>query len=158
MAIPLGSTVKIRWWISSTLSVVIAGPPAASFVLLPWILFSTSPTWAHSFDMSSYVVALVFFAVPVGYVFGVVPAVLAGATYSTTLISFPALRAHSPLRSCVGAISGAFWAPLWFPAVVATSSGAYVLAAALVIALLALRRLPSMVFRPTVSSRTYQLD
>jgi hypothetical protein len=131
----------MRRWAGSTLAVAIAGPPAASFVLLPWVLLSASPTLAHSFDVTSYVLAFLFFAVPAGYVFGVVPAVLAGATYSATLTAIAPLRARSLLRSCVGALSGGFWAGLWFPVVIGgTSSPAYVFAAALVMGLLAVRR------------------
>lgn len=136
MAIALASTMKMRCWIGSTLFLAVAGPPAASFVLLPWLLLSGSP--AH-FDFSSYLVTFIFLAVPVGYVFGIVPAILAGATYSATLIALPPLRTSSVVRSCVGAASGAFWAALWFPPLTATTSGAYVVAAALIMALLALR-------------------
>ena len=137
MAEGLTSTVRFRWWISSTLSVAIAGPLVASFVLLPWILLAGSP---HSFDIPSYVIAFLFLAVPVGYVFGVVPALLAGATYSATLIALPPLRARPLGRLALGAACGAFWAGLWFPPLTANSSGVYVLVAALTMALLALRK------------------
>ena len=153
MAVEPSRSAKFRWWVGSTLSVAIAGPPAASFVLLPWVLLSASPSSAHSFEIPDYVIALLFLAIPASYVFGVVPALLTGATYSAALTAIPQLRAHSLLRSCLAAACGGFWAGIWFPAVIGAPSSAYVAAAALVMALLALRRPLSSASGPAISTR-----
>jgi hypothetical protein len=133
-------TVKIRFWIGSALWFAIAAPPAASFLLLLWVLLAAWTTPPTPSDLAYYLIAFLFFAAPVGYVFGVIPAFLAGVTYSAALTAIPPSRAHWLLRVCVGAVAGGFWSGLWFCGVVGASSPAYALTAALVMALLALRR------------------
>jgi hypothetical protein len=128
------------WQIRTILWTGIVGPPVASFVLLPWVLLSTSTISVDSFDLPSYLVVFLFFAVPVGYVFGVIPALLAGAMYSGALTAIPCLRPHTLFRSCIGVVSGGMCGGLWFHAVIGTEWPAYGLAAALVMGVLALRR------------------
>ena len=142
------------WQIRTTLRTGIVGPPIASFVLLPWVLFSTSATSFHLFDLASYPGIFLFFAIPVGYVFGVIPALLAGAMYSAALTEMPSLRSHTLLRVCVGVVSGGLCGGLWFHAVIGTEWPAYGLAAALVMGVLALRWPES----PTSSDLRYRAE
>src|SRR5262249_33644816 len=113
IAVVRSRTVNIRWWFRSTLSVAIGGPPVASLLLFAWFFPSASQTPVDRFHIPPYVVAFLLFAVPVGYVYGVVPALLAGATYSAMLSAIPPLRVRPRLRLCVGAVCGGFWAELW---------------------------------------------
>jgi hypothetical protein len=91
-------------------------------------------------DVACFVVAFIFFAVPVGYVFGLVPALLAGALYCGALTAVASMRPGVPLRACLGAISGGLVGGVWFHAVIGLDSHGYAWVAALVAALLSLRR------------------
>lgn len=138
---PAGAKHALRsWQVGATLRTAILGPPVAAFVLLPWVLFNTSAADGRSFDLPSYLVVLFFFAVPVGYVFGLVPALLSGALYSGALTVAPFLRFHVLARVCAGVASGGLCGGLWFRALAGTEWIAYGLAAALVMGVLALRR------------------
>jgi hypothetical protein len=88
--------------------------------------------------MPSFVVAFICFALPLGYVFGVVPALLAGVVYCGTLTAMATLRPGMLLRACLGAISGGLVGGVWFHAVVGPDSHGYGSVAALVVALLSL--------------------
>lgn len=142
------------WQIRTTLRTGIVGPPIASFVLLPWMLLSTSATSFHLFDLPSYIGIFLFFAVPVGYVFGAIPALVAGAMYSGALTAIPALRSRTLLRVCIGVVSGGLCGGLWFHAVIGGEWPPYGSAAALVMGALALRWPES----PTSSDLRYRAE
>jgi hypothetical protein len=83
-------------------------------------------------------VALVFFAIPVGYVFGLVPALVAGVVYCVALTAVAILRTRMLLRVCIGAISGGLAGGVWFHAVIGPDSHGYGPVAAVAAALLSL--------------------
>jgi hypothetical protein len=89
-------------------------------------------------DVPSFVVAFILFALPVGYAFGVIPALLAGAMYCGALTAMARLRPGMLLRACLGAISGGLVGGVWFHAVAGPDSRGYGSVAALVVALLSL--------------------
>jgi hypothetical protein len=116
------------------------GPPVASLILLaidylPFCAGRTEPA-----DLPSSLAAFVLFAVPVGYVFGLVPALLAGALYCGALTAMATLRTRTPLRVCIAALSGGLAGGVWFHAVIGPDSRRFGLIAAAVAALLSLRR------------------
>jgi hypothetical protein len=97
------------------------------------------------FDMPSFTATFLLFAVPVGYAFGALPALLVGSLYCGALSVIATPRAGMLLRACLGAVSGEVVGGLWFRAVIGRDSGAYAAVAALVAALLALRRPPERI-------------
>jgi hypothetical protein len=90
-------------------------------------------------DVPCFVLAFICFGVPVGYAFGVVPALLAGVMYCGGLTAMATLRPGILLRTCLGAISGGLVGGAWFHAVIGPESHGYGSVAALVVALLSLR-------------------
>jgi hypothetical protein len=85
------------------------------------------------------VALFIFFAVPIGYVFGAFPALLAGAIYCGALTAIASLRPGMLARACLGAISGGLVGGVWFHAMIGPDSRGYGSVAALVLALLSLR-------------------
>jgi hypothetical protein len=98
------------------------GSPAASFVLLPLVLPPASATSTVSFALPLYLFAFLVFAVPVSYIFGIVPALLAGRLYSGVLAAMPSPSFRRPIRSCDRAL-----VPSW--EVCAAASGSMQLSA-----------------------------
>jgi hypothetical protein len=94
-------------------------------------------------DVPGFVAAFIFLALPVGYAFGIVPALLAGAMYCGALTAMATLRPGMLLRASLGAISGGLVGEVWFHAVVGPDSRGYGSVAALVVALLSLRYPPA---------------
>jgi len=88
-------------------------------------------------DAGGYRVAFCFFAVPAGYVFGLIPALFTSVAYCAAL-SLRSLAPSPTLRASLGAISGGVVGEVWFAAVVGPDAAGYGLVAALVAALLAL--------------------
>jgi hypothetical protein len=131
----LPGQVRMTLWIG------LVGPPVASLILMtancsPLLAARTGPI-----DVSGWVVLFVFFAVPVGYVFGVVPALLAGAMYSSALTAIATrCRTGTLARACLAAICGGLVCGIWFLVVAGPDWGDYAATAALVAALLSLRR------------------
>jgi hypothetical protein len=80
------------------------------------------------------------FAVPVGYVFGGVPALLAGAIYSAALAAMPTVGPRHLLRAGLGGVCGGLTCAIWFHAIVGAGSFRYATVGALTIALFALCR------------------
>jgi hypothetical protein len=87
----------------------------------------------------SFLALFLIFAVPVGYVFGTIPALVAGAIYSGALTAMPTVSPRPLLRAGLGAACGALPGEVWFHAFVGPGSSSYALAAALVMGLFALR-------------------
>ena len=120
------------------------GPPLASLILLTTTYLPLCQGRTGSVDVPSFVVAFVVFAVPVGYVFGVVPALLAGAMYHGALTVAATKRPGMLGRACLGAISGQAVGGLWFHAVIGPDAHSYGSVAALVMVLLSLCPPPSI--------------
>jgi hypothetical protein len=104
-------------------------------------------------DVSDLMVLFIFFAVPVGYVFGVVPALLAGAMYSAALTAVATRRAGMLPRVCLAAICGGLVDGIWFHVVAGPDWRDYTAVAALVQALLSLRWPRAITLRTDAISR-----
>jgi hypothetical protein len=131
----------VRQHLDAALWSGIVVPPAASLLLLTHILLSSS--WidgASASDIPSLLVLFFMFAVPVGYVFGAIPALLAGAIYSGALTAMPTGQPRPLLRAGVGAVCGGLTGWLWFHAVAGPSWSTFAVTEALVLALFAICR------------------
>ena len=114
-------------------------PPAASLLLLATVFVPTSTAWPDPASAVPYFLELFFlFAVPVGYVYGAIPALLAGALYSSALSAQPRLCRHTLARAGLGAVCGGLTGGVWFHAVVGPGARVYSVAEALVTAMFAL--------------------
>jgi hypothetical protein len=125
----------LPWQLRMTLCVGVVGPPVASLILyLPLLVARAAPI-----DVIGFIALFVVFAVPVGYVFGVVPALLAGAMYSGVLSTVATRRPGMLLRACLAAICGGLVGGVWFYFVAGPQWRGYAAVAGLVEALLSLR-------------------
>jgi hypothetical protein len=131
------------WQVLTTLLIGSVGPPVASLILMSTIYLPHFAGRTESFQVSSFAAAYMLFAVPLGYVFGVAPALLAGALYCGALTAMSALRPGMLLRACLGATCGGLVGGAWFHTVIGADSHGYGSVAALVAALLSLRRPPA---------------
>jgi hypothetical protein len=120
-------------------------PPAASLILLATtVFFSNWPGWGDPASaVPSFLVLFFIFAVPVGYVFGGIPALLAGAIYSAALTAMPVLNARRLLRVGLGAVCGGLTGGIWFHAIAGPGSSSYAIVEALMMALFAGLRGPA---------------
>ena len=137
---------NLPWQVQSTLLFAVVGPPIGSLIVL-LTLIAQLTSWRLEIDPSGpalFVVAYFLFALPVGYLFGFVPALLAGATYSTALSNRLAQRARALLRGFVGALFGGLFGGLWFHFIVAPKSAAYAGVSAVVATLLAVCSAPAV--------------
>jgi hypothetical protein len=127
-----------------TATAVLSGlivPPTASALLLATALLPASKTWADPASaVASFLTLFYIFAVPVGYVFGTVPALLAGLIYSRALTAVPTVCPRPLLRAVLGAACGGLAGEVWFYAVIGNGSGIYAAAAAVTMTLFALWR------------------
>ena len=128
----------LSWRVRTILLIGTVGPPVASLILMTNTYLPLCVTHGRSFDVPCFVAAFVLFAVPVGYVFGLVPALLAGVMYCAAVHSMAPLRAGVLPRACLAAVSGELVAEVCFRAVVGPDSHRYASVAALVMALLSL--------------------
>ena len=132
--------MTLRCWQARTLLLIgSVGPPVASLILLATDYLPSCAGRTEPVDVPCFVAAFVLFAVPVGYVFGLVPALLAGAMYCGALTAMTTLRTRMLLRACIGAISGELAGGVWFHAVIGPDSHGYGAVAAVVAALISLR-------------------
>jgi hypothetical protein len=130
------------WQVRTTLLIATLGPPVASLIVMTATYLPYCAALKEPIDVSSFVVAFILFALPVGYAFGVVPALLAGAMYCGALTAMATLRPSMLLRACLGAASGGLVGGIWFHAVVGPASRGYGSVAALVVVLLLSRSNP----------------
>jgi hypothetical protein len=138
-------TMKLpSWQVRTTLLIATLGPPVASLIVMTATYLPYCAALNEPVDVPGFVVAFIFFALPVGYAFGVVPALLAGALYCGALTAMATLRPGMLLRACLGAISGGLVGGVWFHAVVGPNSHGYGSVAALVVVLLSLRQPPAL--------------
>jgi hypothetical protein len=129
----------LAWQIRMTLRVGAVGPAVATLILmtatyLPLLAARTGPI-----DAPGLIVVFIFFAVPIGYVFGVVPALLAGAMYSGVLTAMETRRTGMLPRASLAALCGGSVCGIWFHAVAGPGWRGYAAVGALVAALLSLR-------------------
>lgn len=127
------------WQVRTTLFIATLGPPVASLIVMTATYLPYCAARNEPIDVPCFVVAFILFGVPVGYAFGVVPALLAGIMYCGALTAMATLRPGMLLRTCLGAISGGLVGGVWFHAVIGPESHGYGSVAALVVALLSLR-------------------
>jgi hypothetical protein len=128
------------WQVRTTLLIGTVGPPVASLILMPMIYLPYCTGPMQSFDVSWFATAYMLIAVPVGYVFGIAPALLTGALYCGALTAMAALRSGMLLRVCLGSASGGLVSGIWFYCVIGPDWYGYGSVAALVAALLSLRQ------------------
>jgi hypothetical protein len=134
-ALLLGSFRLSSWQVRTTARIALLGPPAASLVILVVDYFEYFR--AVPFNILDFLVAFLLFALPVGYVFGVIPTLLAGALYCAALTADSRLLRRSLFsRACAAGICGGFASWLWFVDWLGIDSRVFELAGALVMAAL----------------------
>ena len=131
--------MQLPWQVRATLLIGIVGPPLASLILLTIKFFPQLEGRTEHVDVSGFISLFILFAVPVGYCFGVFPALLAGGIYCGALTAMATPRPGILPRACLGAISGGLVGGVWFHAVIGADSRGYGSIAAFVLALVSLR-------------------
>lgn len=131
---------RVPWQVHASVQITLLGPPAASLILLGIYYFRyCQPV---PFDPADFLDAFLLFAIPVGYVFGAVPALLIASLYCTLLTADSRLLQRGLLtRAGVGAICGGLMSSVWFRELIRTDWGMYGLTGALVMAALTLTSL-----------------
>jgi hypothetical protein len=142
LAAPHRGPTLVAWQLSDIATIALLGPPAASLVLFVLDYFEY---WrAVAFSLPDFLVAFFLFAFPVGYAFGVVPALTAGSLYCAVLRANSRLFQQGRLiRACVAAICGGSASWVWFVEWLGVDSPVYELASALVMTALTLASPPS---------------
>jgi hypothetical protein len=93
---------------------------------------------AVPFNLPDFLVAFLFFAIPVGYFYGVIPALVAGSLYCAALTANSSLLQRPFSTACVAALCGGFVSWVWFVEWLSIDSSVYALTGALVMAALTL--------------------
>jgi hypothetical protein len=129
-----GALLKKRtpWQVRATALTTLLGPPAASLFLLAVYYFEywrTAP-----FNFADFLIVFFLIAIPDGYAFGAVPALLAASLYCALLTAYSRLL-RPLIRTCVAAICGGLASWVWFCEWLG-ASGTYGLVGALVMAAL----------------------
>jgi hypothetical protein len=133
-------TMKLPpWQARMTLWIAVVGPPVASLILVTVNYFPILAARTKPADVSALLVLWIFFAVPAGYGFGGVPALLAGALYSAVLTAMATRRLGMLPRACLAAICGGAVCGVWFHVVAGPNWRSYGGTAAFVATLLSLR-------------------
>jgi hypothetical protein len=130
------------WQIRTTLLIGVVGPPVASLVVMTGNYLPWWERGAEPIDVPCFLAAFLLFGLPVGYAFGVVPALLAGALYCAALTALPSVPRGMLARICLGAIAGELIGEVWFHGVMGLESHGYGSVAALVTAVLSAGRPP----------------
>jgi len=99
------------WQIRATALITLLGPPGASLILLAVYYFEYWRT--ISFNFGDFLVVFFLFAIPVGYAFGVVPALLAALLYCALLTAHSRLL-RPVIRVCAAALCGGLASWVWF--------------------------------------------
>jgi hypothetical protein len=121
------------WQVRGTLLIGGLGPPVASFIVLLVTCFGRH---SQPVDVPGFAVVYLVFAVPVGYAFGIVPALFAGVMYCSALTAVATLQRSTLLGVCVGAASGGLIGEAWFHLMIGSDARIYGWTAALVAGLL----------------------
>lgn len=140
MAAKVVTPKVLPWQVAMALWMGVVGPPVASLILMTTIYSTLSAGRTEAIGVCDLVLLYALFAIPVGYVFGSVPAFLTGAMYCVVLTAVGTSRPGILLRVCVAAICAALTAGIWFDTVLGTHSVTYGAVATLVAALLSVRR------------------
>ena len=128
---------RLPWQVHASARIALLGPPAASLILLGVYYFRYCQ--AVPFDPADFLDAFLLFAVPVGYAFGAVPALLTASLYCSLLTADSRLRQRGlGTRVGAGALCGGLMSSVWFRELTHTDWGVYGLTGALVMAALAL--------------------
>jgi hypothetical protein len=98
------------WQVRAIALNTLLGPPAASLILLAAYYFDYWQTVAFNFTDFLFVFFLI--AIPEGYVFGAVPALLAALLYCALLTAHSRLL-RPLIRACVAAICGGLASWVW---------------------------------------------
>jgi hypothetical protein len=120
------------WQLRATALITLLAPPAASLILLAVYYFEYRRT--VPFNVTDSLIVLFLIAIPQGYAFGAVPALLAALFYCALLTAHGRLL-RSLIRACVAAICGGLSSWAWFCESLG-ASGIYGLVGALVMAAL----------------------
>jgi len=120
------------WQVRATALITLLGPPAASLILLAVYYFEYWRT--VPFNFADCLVVFFLIAIPVGYAFGAVPALLAALLYCALLTAHSRLL-RPVIRACVAAICGGLASWVGFCESLG-ASGIYGLVGALVMAAL----------------------
>jgi hypothetical protein len=101
------------WQVRATALITLLGPPTASLILLALDYFEY---WrAVPFNFADFLVAFFLFAIPVGYAFGTVPALLAASRPCALLtVNSRLLQRRLLIRACMGAVCGGLASWVWF--------------------------------------------
>src|SRR6266403_1631819 len=116
----------VSWQVRTILLIGTVGPPAASLILMTTTYL---PLWAvkgESVDMRLFAAAFVLFAIPVGYVFGLAPALLTGVLYCAASTGMAKPRPGLLLCAWLGALSGELVGEVWFLAVIGPDLHGYI--------------------------------
>jgi hypothetical protein len=125
------------WQVRKTALTALLGPPVASLILLAIDYFRYFR--AVPFSVPDFLAAFFFFAIPVGYAFGVVPALLAGSLYCALLTANSRFLQRRLLAlACVGAVCGGLASWVWFGELLSIDWRLYGLVGALLMAALSL--------------------
>ena len=127
-----GLLAKLRWQVRAAILTTLLGPPTASLILLAVFYFEY---WqASPFKLADFLAMFLLFAIPVGYVFGTVPALVAALLYCVLLtVKSSPLQRRWLTRACVAAACGGLASGVWFW-LLRTPWGIYALVGALVMA------------------------
>jgi hypothetical protein len=132
----MSALLRPRWQVRATALIALLGPPTASLILLAVDYFKY---WrAVLFNIADFLAALFLLAIPIGYAFGAVPALLTVLLYCVLLpASSRLLQRRLLTRACAGAISGGLASWAWFREWL-NAWGIYGLVGAVVMAILSL--------------------
>jgi hypothetical protein len=122
------------WQVRATVLITLLGPPAANLILLAAYYFEYWRT--IPFNFADCLVVFFLFAIPVRYVFGAVPALLA-ALLQCALLTARSRLLRPLIPACVAAICGGLANCVWFCEWL-SASGIYGLVGSLVMAALSL--------------------
>ncbi len=123
---------SLRCQLRTSAHITLLGPAVASLILLVVDYFEywrTAPL-----NLADALTAFYVFALPVGYVFGCVPALLAALLHGALLAANTKLAQLPWVRACTGALCGGLVCWIWFGIWSGTARPVYALVGALVMA------------------------
>lgn len=93
------------WQVRTALIITVLAPPIAAIVVS---IATYWPSWVRdgSVDVIGFLFTLILFSIPVTYIFGAIPALLAGAIYCLVLTYVPQIRDRIFIRSVMAAFVG----------------------------------------------------
>ena len=100
------------WQVRATAFIALLGPPAASLIL--FVIYYLEYWRAVPFNFADLLIVFLLLAVPVGYVAGTVPALLAASLYCALISANSRRKRRLFMRASVGAICGSVASWVWF--------------------------------------------